>query len=124
VAAIKTRIGDTERLQYEKFFARYYPQLNEDELFDFAQIRGITEGSLFSGNRKTLEILEDAPPELFDTIPLLKDLRQHLVFWLNKYDRVFLNRKDMCVLYAGVEDGVPFPPRLNETLDAWLRQQE
>lgn len=57
---------------------------------------------------------------LLDAMAQLTALRQHLVFWLNKYDRVFTLNRAMCVLYTGVEDGVPFPPGLDDTVARWL----
>ena len=108
VDGITTRLEFHNNLQYEKFFFRYYDEMSPEEKFEFDQIRAITEGPLSGGNRAILEILNNHP-ELFDEIPVLMLLQQHLVFWLNKYDRVFENTKKMCVLNVGVEDGVPFP---------------
>lgn len=50
------------------------------------------------------------------------DLRQHLVFWLNKFDRVFVNNKAMCLLYTGVEDGVPFPSYVDDVIKEELNR--
>ena len=51
----------------------------------------------------------------------MADLRQHLVFWLDKYERVFLKRPEMCLLYTGVEDGVPFPNGVDEKVRRWIK---
>jgi hypothetical protein len=123
VDMIKERLGITETLQYESFFFRYHGKLNQEEHFQFEQIRAITEGPLYEGNRKILDLIE-SHPTLLDSAPLLGELRQHLVFWLNKYDRVFAKRPEMCLLYTGVEDGVPFPSGVDKQIKALLKSTE
>lgn len=68
---------------------------------------------------RKLEIIESTPL-ILDEIPALEALRQHLVFWLNKYDRVFTKREEMCLVYTGVEDGVPFPAGVENNIQEWL----
>lgn len=121
VEEMRNRLGIRERLEYEKFFFRYYHQMNADERFQFAMIRAITEGPIYEGNKETLELLDSAP-FLYDEIPILADLRQHLVFWINKYERVFVPTEAMALLYAGVEDGVPFPSGVDRAVDDWLER--
>jgi TIR domain len=121
VAALERRLRKKLDLEYEKLFFRYYKELIPEERFEFDQIRAMTEGPLYDGNRKILDLLE-AQPHLVDEIPMLTDLRQHLVFWLNKFDRVFRVRPEMCLLYTGVEDAVPFPGGLDRQIDEWLLQ--
>lgn len=120
VEKIVQRLNVIEMLEYENFFFRYYGKLDEEERFQFQQIRAITEGPLYEGNRATLDLIE-SHPNLMEDAPLLKDLRQHLVFWLNKYERVFANRPEMCLLYTGVEDGVPFPSGVEKQITALLK---
>ena len=98
---------------------QYYDQLSKNELFEFKQIRAITETTLQTRNRDTLSILE-ANPGLLDAVPRLSDLRTHLVVWLNKYDGLFVSTPEMCVLYVGVEDGVPFPRGIERSIQEWL----
>jgi len=119
VQHVQARLGITERLSYEKFFFRYYDRLDDEERFDFQQIRGVTQGTMQARNRDTLEIL-NATPALLDTLPALEALRKHLVIWVNKYDQVFTTTPQMCILYAGVEDGVPFPTGIEKQIAAWL----
>jgi hypothetical protein len=121
VAAIERRLNKRIDLEYEKLFFRYYGELTSEERFEFDQIRAMTEGPLYEGNRKILGLLE-AHAELLEQIPALLDLRQHLVFWLNKFERVFRVRPEMCLLYTGVEDAVPFPSGLDREVDKWLRR--
>ena len=120
VNAITKRLKFNNDLEFEKFFYRYYQQMSAEERFQFDQIRAMTEGPLYTGNRGILEIINQNP-ELLDEISGLTALRQHLVFWLNKYDKVFLNTPKMCLLYTGVEDGVPFPVGLDAEIARFLR---
>jgi hypothetical protein len=119
VNSITERLGFVNALEYEQFFFQYYKKMTDAEKFEFDQIRAITEGPLREGNRDILQTLEEYP-ELLDEVPELMALRQHLVFWLNKYDRVFAKTPEMCLLYAGVEDGVPFPDGIERTVRGWL----
>ena len=121
VTGIRNRLDAREQLQYEKFFFRFYPKLDEEERFEFDQIRAMTVGVIREGNQNILTILEKHP-ELLEEIPALTALRQHLVFWLNKYDRVFVAEPKMALLYTGVEDGVPFPENIDQEVARWLRE--
>ncbi len=122
VECLKQRLDIQETIEYEKFFFRFYDQMDNEERFEFDQIRAVTEGTLHDRNRDTLQILNNNPA-LLDAVPALADLRQHLVFWLNKYDRVFVNTEKMCLLYTGVEDGVPFPPGIGHQIRTWLERE-
>jgi len=121
VKMIESRLNFRNNLEYEKFFFRYYLKLNDEEKFEFEQIRAITEGPLYAGNQKVVRIM-DQHPEVLDEIPELGDLRQHLVFWLNKYEKVFARKPEMCLLYTGVEDGVPFPDGVDGEIANWIKQ--
>lgn len=122
VSKMRERLGIDERLQYERFFNRYHDDMNDDERFDFRQIRAITEGVLQEGNRSILEILQKQP-SLRDELPILGALRTHLLVWLNKYERVFKTSEQMSLLYVGVEDGVPFPKGVDEAVRDWLNER-
>jgi hypothetical protein len=122
VDMLERRLRIHNDLEYEKFFFKYFPELTDAERFEFDQIRAMTEGPLFNGNRRIVELLEKFP-DIADDIPELMALRQHLVFWLNKFDRIFSKNKAMCLLYTGVEDGVPFPSYVNDVIVEWLRKQ-
>lgn len=119
VDAVSKRLGITEHLEFEKFLFRYHGRMTPDELFDFQQIRAVTDGPLAEGNRRMLDILLDHPAVAVE-IPSLTALRQHLVFWMNKYERVFRNTPAMAVCYVGVEDGVPWPQEAERAVRAWL----
>jgi TIR domain-containing protein len=121
VQIIKKRLRVRGNLEYENFFFRYFGDLDREERFQFWQIRAITEGPVYGGNREMLSVLEKSP-EIFEQIPALADLRQHLVFWLNKYEKVFIVRPEMCLLYTGVEDGVPFPAHIDEQVENWMKE--
>jgi hypothetical protein len=49
---------------------------------------------------------------------------QHLAFWINKYDHLFVHTPGMCVLYVGVEDRTPFPSGVEASIAAWLEDAE
>jgi len=117
--SIKKRVKVKEQLEYEKFFFRYYGQLDDEEKFQFDQIRAMTEGPLHDGNEAILGVIEN-DPRVLEEVPSLIELRQHIVFWLNKYEKVFVKRPEMCLLYTGVEDGVPFPKRVDKDIDEWM----
>jgi len=123
VARIRERLGDTKSFQYEKFFFRYFPEMTREELFDFQNIRGFTEGRLRKGNQIILDILE-SQPAIRDELPILGALRRHLVVWLDKYETVFEKNEAMSVLYVGVEDRVPFPKGADKRVAAWIAQNE
>ena len=118
-AALVRRLKASEDLEYERFFYRHFDEMNRDERFLFDRIRTLTEGPLYEANRRMLEILE-SQPALLDEVSELTDLRQHLVFWLNKYERLFVNTPEMCLLYVGVEDGVGFPTGLDEVVEGLI----
>jgi hypothetical protein len=122
VDMLERRLRIHNDLEYEKFFFKYFPELTDEERFEFDQIRAMTEGPLFNGNRRIVELLEKFP-DLTDDIPELMALRQHLVFWLNKFDHVFSKNTTMCLLYTGVEDGVPFPSYVDNVITKWLQKR-
>ncbi len=119
VRRMKERLGVDEALEYEQFFFRYYRSMNEEERFGFTRIRAYTEGPLRDGNAGILEVLAQHP-ELRDELPILSGLRTHLIVWLSKFDRVFARTKEMCLVYVGVEDGIPFPFGVDRAVADWL----
>jgi hypothetical protein len=122
VDMIETRLDIERSLQFEKFFALYFPELTQQEMFVFDQIRAITETGLKVNNQGILDEL-NAHPELFYQIKGARELQQHLAFWINKYQSVFSKRSDMCLLYVGVEDGVPYPSGVDDAVKNWLAAQ-
>ncbi len=119
VEMITSRLKIKRELQFEKFFAHYFEQMNKKEKFVFAQIRAMTETGLFENNKKVVEELT-SHPEILNKIKKTSTLLLHLKFWLNKYHSVFKKRKDMCVLYVGVEDGFPYPSGVDQIIQKWL----
>ena len=119
VKLIEARIGEKRKMQFEKYFSHYFGILNEQEMFVFKQIRAMTDIGLYQNNLKVVEELNNNP-QIFSLIPGTLELQQHLKFWLNKYHGVFKQSKDMCLLYVGVEDGVPYPSDVNKNLKDWL----
>lgn len=86
---ISERLEVKRDKQWEKFFAFYYDQLNEEELFVFQQIRAMTEKGLFENNQAILNELE-ANPLIYQEIEGTRELQQHLAFWLNKFNSAIL----------------------------------
>ena len=122
VLMINTRLNVERKMQFEKYFSFYYPQLNDQEKFIFHQIRSITESSLYKSNLAIVAELT-SNPQIFLEIKLTRELQQHLIFWLNKYESIFIERQDMCLLYVGVEDGIPYPAGVNKNINNWLDAQ-
>lgn len=120
VELITKRLHIKRKQQYEKFFVTYFDQMNQEERFIFDQMRAMTSGTLYQGNRNMLRLLENNP-SLIRELPKLGDVRKHLSFWLKKYDTIFVVRKDMGLLYVGVEDAVPFPSGIDGQVSAWLK---
>jgi len=120
VDMIEQRLNIKKARQYEKFFAYYHRKMNKEELFLFHQIREITKTGLFPSNKAIFELLENNT-EIYKKIPKTKALYNHLKFWLNKYQAVFKNREDMCLLYVGVEDGAPYPSGVDQAVKDWLQ---
>lgn len=119
VKMIEARLNIKKSDQYEKFFAKYFPQLNQQERFVCEQMRGITDVGLMENNQAIVDELTNFPV-IFEEISQAKALQQHLTFWLNKYHSVFKKREDMCLLYVGVEDGVPYPSGVDQKVKDWL----
>lgn len=119
VLIINNRLNVERKMQFEKYFSFYYSRLNEEEKFIFQQIRSITETGLYKNNLAIVAELS-SNPQIFSEIELTSELQQHLIFWLNKYESIFLERQDMCLLYVGVEDGVAYPAEVNQNIKDWL----
>jgi hypothetical protein len=100
---------------WDDLFEYIYPQLNKDEKDNFIFIRGITENTLYTYNRKIVELL-DSFPQFHKDVPEIGQLFDHLNFWLSKYNSVFQNREDMCLVYVGLEDNKPFPKQVDKLI--------
>ena len=118
---LNKRFDIEKNLSWERRFLKYHDRMNEDELFVFSQIRAYTEGPLLSSNQQILDLI-NAKKEIIDEIPSADKLRNHLILWLNKYQKVFKNNAKMSLLYVGVEDGVPYPSEVDEQVVNWLEQ--
>lgn len=123
VAMLEQRLQIKRQRQFEKFFSQYFARMNDEERFVCAQIRAMTETGLYQNNAAILHELQ-THPRLLQHIALAGALEKHLAFWLNKYQSVFLQREDMCLLYVGVEDGVPYPAGVDKQVLNWLAEQE
>lgn len=106
-------------LSWEQRFRIHYPSLTDEEKFIFEQIKAMTSGPLYKGNSGILKLLEEHP-ELYEEIPTFTPLHSHLQIWISKFENVFSHREDMALVYVGVEDGVPFPSKIDEQVDNWI----
>ena len=113
------RLEGVERLEFEPFFRRHFAAMNESERALFLQLRALTEGPMLRGNREILRLVE-SDPAVRNELPVVAALKTHLVVWLDKYRRVFVHDQAMCLLYVGVEEGVPFPFGVDEMVQEWL----
>ena len=119
VADTTRRLGITERLEFEPFFAKYFDQMDEDERRRHAIIRTYTKAALARWNTRALELL-DTHAQLVQTVPLLPRLQQHLRLWLTKFNGVFENTPAMCLVYVGVHERVGFPTGVEDRLREYL----
>jgi TIR domain len=106
--------------QYESFIAKQYPGLDDEEKRMFSTMRSFTKNILWQYNQDILKLI-DQIPSLVQKIKSISQLRLHLLIWSAKYDETFLNHPEMCLLYAGVEEGTPFPLQLETELWKLLR---
>jgi DNA-binding winged helix-turn-helix (wHTH) protein len=123
VEMVQQRLGIEKKEQFEKFFSKHYNSFTQQEKFVCDQMRAITSTGLMKNNQAIVDIL-DTTPAIFEQIEQAKALQQHLRFWLNKYHAVFTQREDMCLLYVGVEDDVPYPSGVDQRVKEWLAQNE
>jgi hypothetical protein len=108
--------------QFEEFFSRYYPELDAEERRIFSTIRSFTTGILSDYNRRLLALIE-ACPNMANEIRSIAALKRHLLVWLAKFEGTFLATPSMCLLYTGVDEGVPFPSDLDRSLWEYLNRK-
>lgn len=123
VAKMTARLNITEQLEYEPFFERYYNDMNDHELRIHATIRAFTKDVMRDYNEQALQLAE-ANPGLEAHVSLLGKLKDHLRLWHAKYDRLFESSPDVCLVYVGVAEGVPFPSNRHhpESIEEQLEQ--
>ena len=119
VEEMRKRLKIEERLEYERFFSRYYSTMTDEERYLHNIIRSYTANVLSEYNARALEIMQQHP-DLLDKINLLPELKRHLIIWLSKYKGVFQETKSMCLVYVGVEEKVPFPRGVEQELKTYL----
>ena len=123
VEMIEQRLGIERTRQFELFFRHVAKDMNEEERFICQQMRAYSDSGIYTNNLAVLNELE-ANPALFDEIPLAFQLAKHLRVWIDKYRTVFTERQDMCLVYVGVEDGVPYPSEVDDQIKQWLAQNQ
>ncbi len=119
-ASLLAKSPEKTPLSSERRIRLHYPHLTSQERFIFDQIRAMTEGPMYQGNTQLLKLLNQHP-ELFREIETFQALYNHLSIWKSKYDRVFVHQPDMCFVFVGEEDGVPFPSEIDDLVDEWIK---
>jgi hypothetical protein len=116
---VRTRLRITEHLQYERFFQRFYSEMNAEELHLHKTVRAYTANVLSEYNRRVLDILQEHPV-LPANVNRLPELKRHLIVWLAKFNGVFASTPSMCLVYVGVEEGVKFPEGVENELKKYI----
>lgn len=119
VAKIEKRLKIKRTRQFELFFYQVFDDMNEEERFICQQMRAYSDAGIYNNNLAVLTLLE-LHPRIFDEIPLSRKLAEHLRVWLDKYTHVFSVNPKMCLIYVGVEDGVPYPSKVDNQIYDWL----
>lgn len=119
VSMITERLAITRERQYELFFDHVAPLMNKEERFICQQMRAFSDIGLYQNNSAVLNTLIEHP-KIMQEIPAAEQLAQHLRVWVNKYQAVFSKHPDMCLVYVGVEDGVPYPSEVDTQIREWL----
>lgn len=112
---------------YDQTFHDAYDVLTNHEMDLFRLIQGTTKNSLFSANSSMKRWLDDHPEFVSDPLPnpklgelrdKLRQLRSHLIAWLDKYEG-FRGDKKRSLVYLGDEKyhGPPFPNAMDEAVD-------
>lgn len=116
---IRNRLKVVESLPFEEFFVAYYNEMNQYEKRLHKIIRHHT--NYIRENNLIAKRVADSLTHLDKDIPLLKRLRQHLDFWLYKYDHLFATDPSMCLIYAGAGDKIPFPRGVEEQITRFIQ---
>jgi DNA-binding winged helix-turn-helix (wHTH) protein len=118
---LNRRFKIEEDHSWERRFFKYHDKMNAEELFIFSQIKAYTEGPLLKSNQKILDLI-NTKKEILEEIPSADKLRNHLIIWLNKYQKIFKGNEKMSLLYVGTEDGAPYPSEVDAQFINWLEQ--
>jgi len=117
---LASRFELDENLSWERRFFKYHSIMNAEERFIFAQIRAYTDGPMIENNQNILNLINNNK-EILKIIPKANDLRNHLIIWVNKYNKIFMFSEKMCLLYVGVEDGAPYPSAVDNQVINWIK---
>ena len=120
-ASLDARFADLPPRNQETLYEEYHHQMNDDELRLFNLIRGLTRKT-YENNSKMAELLAENP-QVYSEISEFSRLRDHLDFWLAKYSSSsFETNEDMCLVYLGVQERVPFPGIIRELVDQKIEE--
>ena len=116
---LRQRLGVQDNLEYERFFAKYYPDMTPAEKQIHETIRSYTANILTDYNTQILGLLNEHG-DLATNVAGIGKLKIHLNLWLAKIKGVFNTTPAMSLVYVGVEEGVPFPKEVEPSLAAYL----
>jgi hypothetical protein len=119
---IERLVLDPDAASFEELFTSSYQSMASAERRRFDFMRTLTMTVLHDCNQRALAIIERCG-DLAVQVPDVDLLRTHLQIWLAKFDSVFTTSPDMCLLYVGLEEGVPFPEQVERELWDWLQQR-
>lgn len=101
--------------QYWKYFIHHYDKgLTPVENVLHIRIRGYTKDIIGKYNFQILDILESSP-HLYDLVPELRDLHDHLEHWKSCYDNEFLAIDGMSLVYL-IEQNKGFPRGIEQKI--------
>ncbi|HEU4718551.1 MAG TPA: hypothetical protein VFU15_11990 [Bacteroidia bacterium] len=118
---------DRGGLGYNQFFAKHFSELTPEEKTLFDLIRGISENSMYSANKRLLEwanaqagmfAMKTGDAALNDFRKDLSEMKDHLVIWMDKYSSIFKKDPAQCLVYLKDEEahGKGFPQRIEVSL--------
>ena len=76
---------------------------------------------MFKYNSLVVQLLDEYP-QFYNDLPELRQLHDHLNLWLDKYNSVFRDKENMCLVYVGVEDKKPFPKEIDRIIKAKIEK--
>lgn len=100
---------------YNPDFAPIYRSMNDEELSMFNSLRQITQD--ISTYDSIMLMLLDKKSIYLETIPVLRDLYDHLDSWLKQYKEIF-HRSEVSLIY---EYDKPFPHTIKELVELKIK---
>lgn len=119
VQLLERNHGPLRTIEFEEMCREYHSVLTDEEAYMFKKVRGLTD-TLYEYNKKMKEEIEDNP-QVYVKLRRLNELNGHLSLWISKYESVFVENAEACLVYVGVEEGKGFPKGIDQEIDNLLR---